>query len=537
MSEEAIRAALRRENEVRCRPPLPIAEVDRIAKSIARYEPEEPTAIANKPRISLTNRQDSVILKESREALAGRFPALFYRDSRLVALDEHDLHLVGRGELHGLLAAAARWVRVTQDGDKSTPVPRRLCEALQESPGAPIRTIRQVVHVPAFVGEDFAFIARPGYSAATETLFVGDPLQIDPPPHEPGGDDLEESRRILDSWLEEFPFADKTAESHAIALLITLLVRGAIDGRTPMFLIEAATPGTGKTLLSEAACIAAHGTTPIPTHYTRDGEEMGKRIASWVIAGRPVAFLDNLSRISGEACHVLSSIISTGSIEVRAMRELRAAGGKWEGVVIATGNNVSLSEEMPRRICRIRLDSPENPATRTFRRDDLHGWTLAHRAELVRAVAVLVAAWKAVGRPVGTNIRPTFIEWSRLVGGILGCLDHSFADAFLDPEDLANMMAFDEGNEDLRGLIQAWREDSRALSSLLTTSEIVGLADGAGVLARFIGDGNDRSRASRMGRFLKRHNGKVVEGHRLVGSRDHHSKTLKWKLVSVGDDQ
>jgi hypothetical protein len=302
-----------------------------------------------------------------------------------------------------------------------------------------------------------------------------------------------------------------------------------------MFLVEAATPGTGKTILAEVMCLAAHGVLPVSTHYTRDGEEMGKRVASWVIAGRSVAFLDNLSRISGEASHVLSSIITTGAIEVRAMRELRAAGGQWDGVLIATGNNVQLSEEMPRKVCRIRLDSPESPATRQFRRDDLHGWTRAHRAELVRAVAVLVAAWKAVGRPLGANKRPSFVEWSQIIGGMLGCLDHSLASAFLDPEDLENMMAFDDGSGDLRGLVAAWRSRPDALGSRLSTTDVVKLAQDAGVLDHVLGEGSDRSRASCMGRYLKRQNGKAVDGHRLVGAPDPAANALRWRLVPLED--
>jgi len=42
MGEEAMAAALKVENQLRCQPPLPEVEVDKIAASIARYEPEAP---------------------------------------------------------------------------------------------------------------------------------------------------------------------------------------------------------------------------------------------------------------------------------------------------------------------------------------------------------------------------------------------------------------------------------------------------------------------------------------------------------------
>jgi len=45
MDEVAILAALRETNRTRCLPPLPDAEVEGIARSVARYEPAPPTAI------------------------------------------------------------------------------------------------------------------------------------------------------------------------------------------------------------------------------------------------------------------------------------------------------------------------------------------------------------------------------------------------------------------------------------------------------------------------------------------------------------
>lgn len=55
MGEEAMAAALKVENQLRCQPPLPEVEVDKIAASIARYEPEAPQT--SPPTIGTTHRR------------------------------------------------------------------------------------------------------------------------------------------------------------------------------------------------------------------------------------------------------------------------------------------------------------------------------------------------------------------------------------------------------------------------------------------------------------------------------------------------
>jgi hypothetical protein len=539
MTGEAIQAALRAENESRCCPPLSSSEVDTIAASIARYDPDY---IASKPtathRVVVNGRQDREILEKSRDALWTAFPDLVYRRSgRLMRIVGPVLDPISAGGLYDRLARAVSWIRVTDGGDKAASVPRRLIPPLLEAPGVPIPTVEEVVTIPAFVGPDFMWVNSPGFDAGTGTLFVGSHLDVAEVADVPSAEDIQAARKTIDGWLIEFPFADRTARAHAIALLITLVVRPAVTGHTPMFVIEASTPGTGKTTLAEVVCLAATGVAPISKRYSRDGEEMAKRAASWVECAYSAVLLDDVARITGDSANVLSSLITTGGIEVRAMRELRMAGGRWSGILIATGNNIALAEEMPRKICRVRLDSPEDPTTRQFRRTDIHAWTLEHRAEILRSVVTLVSAWKAIGRPHGPNTRPSFNEWAGVVGGILSCLNAQLSAAFLDHGDLADMMTFGEGVDELRAFVQAWIADGRGVNDGgIPATDLVGVAEGADVFGAVMGDKSDRSKASRLGRHMKRQRGKTVLGHRITGVQDRRSKALRWSLLSVSDE-
>jgi hypothetical protein len=516
------------------------AAFEKILES-ARAAPKRPRANdsrvsprTDRPEISITGEQDCELLDQARAALHRIDPHLVYRDpGLLMRFTGSELRSVTRGGLHDTLARAASWIKYTKDGATSTPVPRRLIDPLLEAPGSPIPIVRHVVRIPAFVGEDFDLVSEAGLDK--DTLYVGDALDIGTIPEEPSPGDHDDARRILETWFDEFTFADTTARAHALALLITLLARSAIPSRVPMFVVEAAMNGTGKTILAEVICIAAHGSEPTSTTWTRDGEEMGKRCASLVISGRPVGFFDDIKRITGEPAHILSSLITTGALEVRTMRELSPAGGRWDGVLIATGNNVRLSEEMPRKICRIRLDSPEEPYMRHFRRPDLHSWTREHRAEIIRAVATLVNAWKAVGRPLGSQTRPSFTTWAAIVGGILSALEYTLSNAFLDPQEVRDMMTFGEGIDDLTAFLDAWAADPKLAMASCKASELVVVAEDAGALENVMGNGNERSRASRLGHYLKSQRGKVVHGHRIEGAHDPAAKAIRWKLVTTGE--
>ena len=88
---------------------------------------------------------------------------------------------------------------------------------------------------------------------------------------------------------------------------------------------------------------------------------------------------------------------------------------------IATGNNPEFSNEMARRLVRIRLDAhTERPWQRgDFRHPDLMTWVRANRPRLVAACLTLCQAWIAAGKPRGSRSIGSFEAWAHVVGGVL----------------------------------------------------------------------------------------------------------------------
>jgi len=89
---------------------------------------------------------------------------------------------------------------------------------------------------------------------------------------------------------------------------------------------------------------------------------------------------------------------------------------------VATGNNIRLGCDLPRRCYWIRLNSQmSRPWTRTgFRHADLIGWVREHRGKLLVALLTIARAWFAAGQPAApVPAFGSFENWARVVAGIL----------------------------------------------------------------------------------------------------------------------
>jgi hypothetical protein len=142
--------------------------------------------------------------------------------------------------------------------------------------------------------------------------------------------------------------------------------------------------------------------------------------------GTSVVIFDNVTRPleSGDLC----SVLTASTWADRAMRTHSKIALPVKATFLASGNNVRLAGDMPRRCYRVRLDAKcSTPFLRTgpepgrnFTIDDLKSWTQEHRGELLGALLTMVRAWYAVGKPK-PEIKPlgSFERWTITVGGIL----------------------------------------------------------------------------------------------------------------------
>ncbi|HZQ03697.1 MAG TPA: hypothetical protein VFA88_06740 [Gaiellaceae bacterium] len=332
-----------------------------------------------------------------------------------------------RRRVIAILARAADFGRPDREGEwLSSPPPRVVADDLLVDACPPLPVLERIVEVPV-LAPDGTIHERRGYHADTRCFLApADGLRVPPVPAEPTARQLARARRLLlDELLGDFPFAgplDGAAErAHAVAALLLPLLRGLIVGPTPLHVLTAPTPGTGKTLLADTLMTPLLGHRPlVKMAEARDPDEWRKRLTAKLRAAPPVVCVDNVQRLLDSSA--LALVITTGVAEDRLLGLSEMVELPVRCVWLCTGNNVTLSAELTRRAVRIRLDAGvELPELRTgFRHPDLLRWAREHRAELVWAALVLGRAWVAAGCPDGPNPQlGGFEEWSRVLGGVL----------------------------------------------------------------------------------------------------------------------
>jgi hypothetical protein len=123
------------------------------------------------------------------------------------------------------------------------------------------------VEAPTFSREG-ALLTRPGYDAAGRLWFhAGSGLRIPAVLECPSPEQVGEARDLLrDELLGDFPFADEAARAHALGAMLLPFARELCGDRTPLHLIDAPTPGTGRPRARKPLRVAA----PLPPAVGRD---------------------------------------------------------------------------------------------------------------------------------------------------------------------------------------------------------------------------------------------------------------------------
>jgi hypothetical protein len=166
---------------------------------------------------------------------------------------------------------------------------------------------------------------------------------------------------------------------------------------------------------------------------------------------------------------------------------------------IATGNNPEFSNEMARRLVRIRLDARVDQPWRRegFRHPDLMIWVRANRARLVATCLTICRAWIAAGRPRGMRTIGSYESWAQTMGGVL---EVAGIEGFLG--NLDEMMEASDGEGSVwRSFVSAWWD--RFGTAEVGTSDLYELAL-ASEPPLPLGSGNDRAQRTRLGKALGR---------------------------------
>lgn len=334
--------------------------------------------------------------------------------------------------------------------------PKTLIDGIHGNPELLVPTCQNVIRVPQF-GADCKLRTDRGYDSATKSFLI--PWgSFRPLPEEVNEDHVLEARQLLMLALRDFPFSDnfvgvdplpvrnenefdeesfpapnilrgKSSRAHALAMLLTPIVRNMISGPTPIHFIDKPKPGTGAGFLLDLLFHIFEGRRASVFALGLSEEERAKQITTKLAAGKAIIAADNINHHVDDAA--LAAAISGGHWEGRRLGTNQDIEVAINATFVFTCNTGSLSQELMERVLPIRMDAAlDNPASERppeyFKVHSLgysYGeWLEATKIDLVWSLHVIAAWWRqkcGEGYCYEGAIHPRFLEYSRVIGGIL----------------------------------------------------------------------------------------------------------------------
>jgi putative DNA primase/helicase len=326
--------------------------------------------------------------------------------------------------LHRALGQSANWLRHDRRTKKDvpidppSPVVLQIIDMAGEWPFAPLRGIIQ----SPTLRRDGSLLDAEGYDDATGLVLVNS-LAMASIAAKPSRSEAEAALALLNGLLLEFPFVDETSRSVALSMIMTPVLRGAMEV-SPMHLVTAPRPGTGKSYIADVAAKISTGERCAVQAASPNPDETEKRLIGAALAGHTIIALDNCRDIlQGDFLCQLTE---------RPLLKLRALGKSDPHLipntfsVFTNGNNVKVANDMVRRTIRCALDANcESPEDRAFKSNPM-AMIHANRGKYVAAVLTIARAYVAADRPNRKTPVPSYEEWSAIVRDALiwlGCPD------------------------------------------------------------------------------------------------------------------
>ncbi|MGE4153477.1 MAG: hypothetical protein AB7G17_14630 [Phycisphaerales bacterium] len=268
---------------------------------------------------------------------------------------------------------------------------------------------------------DGSIRTEPGYDPATRLYYLpGEPVDMPEIPERPTGKQLAAARETLEDLVADFPFVDQASRANAIGMIVGSVIRSAVDGPAPLAVVDATSPGTGKSLLTDMVAVISTGRPAAFIAWPNDEEEARKMMTSAFAGGSTLLPIDNVE--GGLRSRVLTQAITARSWSDRMLGQTNKLELPVRCSWIVNGNGVTLKGDLPRRVYWIRMEAQQaRPWTRSgFRHPNLIEHVRKNRGEILAAILTMARGWYAAGTPKSkTKEIGTFEDWTRKVAGIL----------------------------------------------------------------------------------------------------------------------
>lgn len=431
------------------------------------------------------------------------------------------------------LSGCASWLRYdarAEDFVTSDP-PARHVQVLFDS--------ERYEHLPALTGiarqphlrADGSLVREAGFDAATGLFGVFDARLFDVP-NKPTRQQALQALAELRALLSEFAFASPADEAAALAGILTAAIRPSLPA-APMFHVRAPQIASGKSYLSGIISAFAGPGTPSAVAFPTSDEECQKQLLALLLEAPSVVVFDNLTTDLipfKSLCSALTEEFLTG----RILGVSKTATVGTRALFLSSGNNVGPVKDMARRCITVSLDPQvEVPAARQFVGDPLTA-VRRYRENYVSLALTVIRAWIASGE-AHINCKPlaSYSQWGAWVRQPLLWL------GLPDPaERVFEQLAADPDREALGRLLAAWQRvhgNRPAMIREAVAAAETGFADEAKNLREVlleIAEERGEINRRRLGRWIARHQGRIVDGLRFVRASGTTSAE-RWAVESV----
>jgi putative DNA primase/helicase len=399
-----------------------------------------PSGDADRPMVRIEPGDMPAAVDRAEAALVARDPNIYSFGSKLVTVVWDDIRVAGGGKEKALRLSVMTEPAVLEKFDRAARFEKwngTIGDFVQCH--CPDDIAKRYLardgnwRVPALLGvvtaptlrPDGTVLDRPGYDAASGLLF--DPLGVDFPrvPERPAREDAIKALAEIKEVIEHFPFASNAARSVALSLILSTVARPALAA-VPLHAFDAPVAGSGKSKLADIPSIIAtgHRAAAIGGGSNRgSSEELEKKLAASLLSGDQIILIDNVETALGG--QLLCQVLTQHAVKLRPFGKLQNVTVPSTATIAATGNNLELYGDMPRRALISRLDpETERPELREFDFEPLER-TKERRVSLLTAAVTILRAW--IGWEGATKPMPaplgSFEDWSRVVRNSLIWLD------------------------------------------------------------------------------------------------------------------
>ncbi|MBR7651730.1 hypothetical protein KCX83_05260 [Brucella oryzae] len=312
------------------------------------------------------------------------------------------------------LSALANWRRLSDGKNSLTPVPRDLCQMLMEVSWR-LGVVPEVdgLFLAPTLRRDGSLLAAEGYDPATRLLLVDLP-KMAPLAAAPTREDAEQALALLTGLLAETEFVGAADRAVALSLIISTVVRGALP-HVPLHIIKAPGIGSGKSFVVDVANMIATGQRCPAVAARAETDKWERQIAMALHMGDPIVSLDNFNGTLRS--DLLAQALTQSRVKALLPYGRNMVEIECKSVLTANGNNISIADDLGRRVVLCQIDARvAEPWKRKFRGDPL-GEVAKHRGRYVAAALTMVRAYLAAGEPLRDKLEPLngFGDWGRFV--------------------------------------------------------------------------------------------------------------------------